>query len=94
MTIAHGGRDPTLIQWIYQTRSYGFKIWYTTPAAGKIQWIWEEVLYPSTWVQMSQLRSMVHRLIRKACDELFEELIMVGSKFEGSDEGRPVPPIN
>jgi hypothetical protein len=43
---------------------------------------------------MSQLRSMVHRLIRKACDELFEELIMVGSKFEGSDKGRPVPLIN
>jgi hypothetical protein len=36
MTMAHGGRDPTLIQWIYQTCSYGFKIQYTTPAARKI----------------------------------------------------------
>ena len=26
MTMAHGGRDPTPIQWIYQTCSYGFKI--------------------------------------------------------------------
>jgi hypothetical protein len=26
MTMAHGGRDPTPIQWIYQTRLYGFKI--------------------------------------------------------------------
>jgi RecQ family ATP-dependent DNA helicase len=94
MTMAHGGRDPTPIQWIYQTRSYGFKIRYTTPAAGKIQWIREEVLYPGTRVQMSQLRSMVHGLIGEARDELFGELMMVGGKFEGSDEGRPVPPID
>jgi hypothetical protein len=26
MIIAHGGCDPTPIQWIYQTRLYGFKI--------------------------------------------------------------------
>ena len=37
MSMAHGGRDPTPMQWIYQTRSYGFKIRYTTPAARKIQ---------------------------------------------------------
>jgi hypothetical protein len=37
MTMAHGGCNPTPIQWIYQTCSYGFKIRYITPAAGKIQ---------------------------------------------------------
>ena len=79
MTMAHGGRDPTPIQWIYQTRSYGFKIRYTTPAAGKIQWIREEILYPGTRVQMSQLRSMVHGLIGEARDELFGKLLMVHS---------------
>ena len=94
MTMAHGGRDPTPMQWIYQTRSYGFKIRYTTPAAGKIQWIREEVLYPGTRVQMSQLRSMVHGLIGEARDELFGELMMVRGKFEGSDEAKPVPPID
>ncbi|KAL5316176.1 hypothetical protein ACEPPN_017054 [Leptodophora sp. 'Broadleaf-Isolate-01'] len=36
MTMAHGSRGPTPMKWIYQTRSYGFKIRYTTPAAGKI----------------------------------------------------------
>ncbi|KAL5351033.1 hypothetical protein ACLOAV_004607 [Pseudogymnoascus australis] len=79
--MAHGGRDPTPMQWIYQTRSYGFKIRYTTPAAGKIQWIRDEVLYPGTRVQMSQLRSMVHGLIGEARDELFGKLMVV------TDEG-------
>ncbi|OBT79272.1 hypothetical protein VF21_01964 [Pseudogymnoascus sp. 05NY08] len=79
-TIAHGGRDPTPMQWIYQTRSYGFKIRYTTPAAGKIQWIRDEVLYPSTCVQMSQLQSIVHGLIREARDELFGKLMVVTDK--------------
>jgi hypothetical protein len=94
MTMAHSGRDPTPMQWIYQTRSYRFKIRYTTPAARKIQWIQEEVLYPGTRVQMSQLWSMVHRLIREACDELFGELIIVRDRLEGSDNTKPVPPID
>ncbi|OBT70934.1 hypothetical protein VF21_10104 [Pseudogymnoascus sp. 05NY08] len=86
-TMAHSGRDPTPMQWIYQTRSYGFKIRYTTPAAGKIQWIQDEVLYPGTRVQMSQLRSMVHGLIGEARDELFGKLMVV------TDEGG-VPSID
>ena len=90
MTMAHGGRDPTPMQWIYQTRSYGFKIRYTTPAAGKIQWIREEVLYPGTRVQMSQLRSMVHGLIGEARDELFGALMMVRGRLRaGTKPARP-----
>ncbi|KAL5344755.1 hypothetical protein ACLOAV_010152 [Pseudogymnoascus australis] len=42
--MAHDGRDPTPMEWIYQTRSHGFKMRYTTPAARKIQWIRDEVL--------------------------------------------------
>ncbi|KFY65432.1 hypothetical protein V496_02556, partial [Pseudogymnoascus sp. VKM F-4515 (FW-2607)] len=84
ITMAHGGRDPTPMQWIYQTRSYGFKIRYTTPAAGKIQWIRDEVLYPGTRVQMSQLRSMVHGLIGEARDELFGKLMVVTDEGETS----------
>src|SRR5271165_1760626 len=39
MTMAHNGRDPTPMQWILKSRSYGFKIRYTTTAEGCIQWI-------------------------------------------------------
>ncbi len=92
MTMAHDGRDPTPMQWIYQTRSYGFKIRYTTPAAGKIQWIREEVLYPGTRIEMSQLRSMVHGLIGEARDALFGKLMMVDST--GGKDPPQVPPID
>ncbi|KFY94135.1 hypothetical protein V500_03405 [Pseudogymnoascus sp. VKM F-4518 (FW-2643)] len=57
------------------------------PAAGKIQWIRDEVLHPGTRVQMSQLRSMVHGLIGEARDELFGKLVVV------TDEGG-VPSID
>jgi hypothetical protein len=35
MTMAHDGKDPTPMQWLYCSRSYGFKIRYTTTAEGK-----------------------------------------------------------
>lgn len=41
---------------------------------------------------MSQLRSIVHRLIGEARDELFRELMIVRGKLEGSDDAKPVPP--
>ncbi|KFY96170.1 hypothetical protein V500_02554 [Pseudogymnoascus sp. VKM F-4518 (FW-2643)] len=87
--MAHGGRDPTPVQWVYQTRSYGFKIRYTTPTAGKIQWIRDKVLYPGTRVQMSQLRSMVHGLIGEARDNpvLWWVGILVQSSLQaGADD--------
>ncbi|KFZ23111.1 hypothetical protein V502_02410, partial [Pseudogymnoascus sp. VKM F-4520 (FW-2644)] len=79
-TMAHSSRNPTPMQWIYQTCSYRFKIQYTTPAAGKIQWIQDKVLYPSTHVQMLQLQSMVHGLIGEAQDKLFGKLMVVTDK--------------
>jgi hypothetical protein len=36
ITMAHNGKDPKPIQWLYRSRSYGFKIRYTTTAEGKI----------------------------------------------------------
>jgi hypothetical protein len=36
MTIAYDGKDPTPMQWIFKSRLYRFKIWYTTTAEGCI----------------------------------------------------------
>jgi len=36
MTMAYDGKDPTPMQWIFKSRSYGFKIRYTTTAEGCI----------------------------------------------------------
>lgn len=53
MTIAHNGKDPKPIQWLYRSRLYSFKIRYTTIAKGKIQWIGDNVLYPKIWFSIS-----------------------------------------
>jgi len=36
ITMAYDGKDPTPMQWIFKSRSYGFKIRYTTTAEGCI----------------------------------------------------------
>jgi hypothetical protein len=77
MTMAHDDQDPKLIQWLYRSRSYGFKIRYTITTEGKIQWIRDDVLYANIWFSMNQFRKMMHRLVREAREELFEKLIIV-----------------
>ena len=93
MTIAHGGRDPTPIYWIYYTRSYSFKIRYTTVAQANIQWIGDEILYPKIRFHVSQVRRMMHGLVQEARELLFNELMMVGIDREG-EVGEKYPPID
>jgi hypothetical protein len=77
MTMAHNGKDPKPMQWLYRSRLYGFKIWYTTTAEGKIQWIRDDVLYPKIWFSISQFWGMIYGLVGEAREELFKKLIMV-----------------
>jgi hypothetical protein len=77
MTMAHDGKDPKPMQWLYRSWSYGFKIRYTTTAEGMIQWIGDDVLYPKIRFSISQFRGMIHGLVGEAREELFEKLIIV-----------------
>ena len=94
MTMAHGDQDPTPMQWLYRSRSYGFKIRYTTTAEGKIQWIRDDVLYPKIRFSMSQFRGMIHGLVREAREELFEKLMMVRIGADQEVNIKQVPPIH
>jgi RecQ family ATP-dependent DNA helicase len=93
MTIAHDEQDPKPMQWLYRSRSYGFKIRYTTTAEGKIQWIGDDVLYPKIRFSMSQFRGMIHGLVGEARAELFEKLMVVRVSRDGEVNGKQVPPI-
>jgi hypothetical protein len=90
MTMAHNGQDPTPMQWIFKSRSYGFKIRYTTTAEGCIQWIGDNVLYQQIRFGMSQVRSLVHGLVEEARKELFTELMMVDRNADGQGQQAPV----
>ncbi len=65
------------MQWLYRSRSYGFKIRYTITIEGKIQWIGNNVLYANMRFSISQFREIIHGLVRKVREELFEKLIVV-----------------
>ena len=94
MTMAHDGKDPKPMQWIYRSRSYGFKIRYTTTAEGKIQWIGDDVLYANMRFSMSQFRGMIHGLVGEAQEELFEKLMMVRIGADQELDAKQVPPIH
>ena len=94
MTMAHDGRDPTPIQWLYRIRSYGFKIRYTTTAEGRVQWIGDDILYPGMRFSMTQFRSMVHGLVSEAREILFKELMMVRMGADQDVDMQQVPPIH
>jgi len=94
MAMAHDGRDPTPMQWLYRSRSYGLKIRYTTTAEGKIQWIGDDVLYANMRFSMSQFRGMIHGLVGEAREELFEKLIVVRTSVDREVDMKQVPPIH
>ncbi|KAH7418916.1 hypothetical protein BKA64DRAFT_614191, partial [Cadophora sp. MPI-SDFR-AT-0126] len=94
MTMAHDGKDPTPMQWLYRSRSYGFKIRYTTTAEGKIQWIGDDILYPHMRFSMTKFRSMVHGLVGEAREELFGKLMMVKMSADQEVDMKQVPPIH
>jgi hypothetical protein len=94
MTMAYDSKDPKPMQWLYRSRSYGFKIRYTTTAEGKIQWIRDDVLYPKIWFNISQFRGMIHRLVGEAREELFEKLIIVRISIDREIDVKQVPPIH
>ncbi|KAK6591435.1 DNA helicase [Botrytis cinerea] len=94
MTMAHDGKDPTPMQWLYRSRSYGFKIRYTTTAEGKIQWIGDDVLYANMRFGMSQFRGMIHGLVGEAREELFEKLMVVRMSADREVDMKQAPPIH
>ncbi|OBT40745.1 hypothetical protein VE00_09794 [Pseudogymnoascus sp. WSF 3629] len=92
--MAHDGRDPTLMQWIYKARSYGFKIRYTTTAEGCIQWVGDSILYQQIRFNMGQVRSMVQGLVQEAREELFGKLMMMDSSDGFASVPTDEPPID
>jgi superfamily II DNA helicase RecQ len=94
MTMANGKRDPTPMQWIFQARSYGLKIRYTTTAEGCIQWIGDTILYQQIRFSMAEVRTMVHGLVREARELLFRDLMLVDMDSQGQVESTQVPGID
>lgn len=86
MTTAH----PTPMKWMFDTRTYGLKIRYTTTAEGVIQWNRDEITYQHVRFTCDQFRSMVHGVVNRAWKHLMGEVLL----FPPTQVDRPpLPPI-
>lgn len=94
MGLEGGGRDPTPMDWIWSTRSYGMEIRYTTTTEGKVSWDGETVLYGKIQFSMTQMQNMVHTLVDKARRRLMEGLLMVELDMMGQVNKSQVPAIH
>jgi len=68
--------EPTPMDWIYDTRSYGLKIRYTTTANGSISWQGDEVTFKKLRLSMNQLSDGLHTLLEET-RSLLAKLTMV-----------------
>jgi len=65
MTRIPDGPDaqPTPMHWIISTRTYGFKIRYTTVASETIDWRGDTIVHQKVRLGMSQLSDMLHNVV-------------------------------
>jgi hypothetical protein len=76
MILVSSKSEPSPMDWIFDTRTYGMKIRYTTAAAGSIDWQGEQVTYQRIKMTMSELADMLHGLVGEAKMQL-GRLLMV-----------------
>ncbi|KAK2773967.1 DNA helicase [Colletotrichum kahawae] len=64
--------EPTPMDWILETRTYGMHIQYNTAAAGVMDWLGDRVSYRRIRFTMGQLSDALHELVRETWELLAE----------------------
>ncbi|KAK1446545.1 hypothetical protein CMEL01_16820, partial [Colletotrichum melonis] len=77
--------EPTPMDWILDTRTYGMHIQYNTPTAGVIDWVGERVSYRHVRFTMDQLSDMLHGAVDEA-RLLLAQLTMARESTTGGGE--------
>src|SRR5271170_4324576 len=93
MTLVSEKGQPTPMDWIYECRTYGMKIRYSTTADGVLEWEGNRVLYQNIRFNMEQLRGMMHGLVEETRRDLIQ-LLMLRMNAEGEVEEGQLPPID
>lgn len=63
MVFNHNGNLPSPIDWIFEARSYGLKIAFTTPTAGAIYWAGNSFSYRDIHLSMELLTEFTYTLV-------------------------------
>ena len=85
---------PTPMDWMFETRTYGLHIRYSTAADGTISWRGDTILYQQIQFSMEQVRSMVQGLVVKARRRLITGLLKLQVDQYGEVPGQALPGID
>ena len=96
ITVTSATTDPGPMDWIFEARSYGMKIQFTTAVAGQIHWEGSErVIYQKTSFSMDQLRDMVYSLTQELHRTMRQLLFIEDDNDDNNSEGgEDVPAID
>ena len=78
MTTVTEQTQPGPMDWIFETRTYGMRIRFTTAASPVIDWVGERVMYQKMRFTMGELADMTHELVAET-RAVLGELLMVGA---------------
>ena len=94
MVIVHDQTKPTPMDWIYESRSYGMKIWYTTAAEGTVDWVDDQTIqYQKIKLRMDQVQDLVGGVVEEARQELMGLMMVPMDEHGDVDESR-IPTID
>jgi hypothetical protein len=74
MMLMGDDEEPTPMDWMLETRTYGLHIRYSTPAGGTVSWKGETILYQEIQFTKEQVRGMVHGLVAETRQTLIKDL--------------------
>ena len=91
MTLTAFGGKPTPLNRIFQQKTYGMKIRYTTKAEGQIGWEGDDsIVVRKIKFKMADIRTVVHGLVTTIRQRLIGELLLSARVEDpGSNEWRP-----
>ncbi|KAK1613502.1 hypothetical protein BDP81DRAFT_401244 [Colletotrichum phormii] len=75
--------EPTPMDWILETRTYGMHIQYNTPADGVIDWVGDRISYRRVRFTMDQLSDMLHGVVDEARLLLAQLTMVTGGDEQG-----------
>ncbi|EXL64482.1 hypothetical protein FOPG_19254 [Fusarium oxysporum f. sp. conglutinans race 2 54008] len=94
MTRTSGEEDaePTPMNWIINTRTYGLRIRYTTPGSETIDWRGDQIIHGRIRIRMGEIADMLHNLVGRARETL-SRLTMTEGGGAGEFTARGALPV-
>lgn len=94
MVITDDEGEPSPMDWMLDTRTYGFHIRYNTSAEGMISWVGDSILYPPIQFSMQQVQGMAHGLVAETKRQLVRDLLLLQSDDDGEAQEGQLPRIH